>query len=127
MLPHVESYAFFSTWAEKGVWKNDLTIRRYVARNTSRILLMTVYSLEGIKSYFPGCRIHRISPTPLLMQAPGKDVIATTETMLEAYSRAIEPKELQMLPGGHFSMFEGDVFEMLLAKEIDFLKRTLLE
>ncbi|KAH0344361.1 alpha/beta-hydrolase, partial [Aureobasidium melanogenum] len=111
VLPHVESYAFFSTWAEKGVWKNDLTIR----------------SLEGIKSYFPGCRIHKISPTPLLMQAPRKDVIATTETMLEAYSRAVEPKELQMLPGGHFSMFEGDVFEMLLAKEIEFLKSTLLE
>lgn len=90
-------------------------------------MLTTLYSLEGIKSYFPGCRIHKISPTPLLMQAPRKDVIATTETMLEAYSRAVEPKELQMLPGGHFSMFEGNVFEMLLAKEIEFLKRTLLE
>lgn len=90
-------------------------------------LLTTFYSLEGIRSYFPGSRIHKISPTPLLMQAPRKDVIATTETMLEAYSRAVEPKEIQMLPGGHFSMFEDDGFEILIAKEIEFLKKTLLE
>lgn len=61
------------------------------------------------------------------MQVPKKDVVASTELMLEAYSRAAEPKEIQILPGGHFSMFEGDEFEMMLTKEIEFLKRTLLE
>ncbi|KAI4748029.1 DltD N-terminal domain protein [Aureobasidium sp. EXF-12298] len=126
VLPHVESYAFFSTWAEKSDWKNDLTIRRQVPPFSSDIVLTTSYSLEGIQSYFPGSRIHRIGPTPLLMQVPKKDVVAITDTMLEAYSRAIEPKEIQILPGGHFSMFEGDEFEMMLAKEIEFLKRTLL-
>ncbi|KAG9556503.1 DltD N-terminal domain protein, partial [Aureobasidium melanogenum] len=83
-------------------------------------------SLEGIQSYFPGSRIHRIGPTPLLMQVPKKDVVAITDTMLEAYNRAVEPKEIQILPGGHFSMFEGDEFEMMLAKEVEFLKKTLL-
>ncbi|KAH0411846.1 hypothetical protein KCU90_g18370, partial [Aureobasidium melanogenum] len=96
VMPQVESYAFFSA------------------------------CLEGILSYFPGSRIHKIGPTPLLMQVPKKDVVAITDTMLEAYNRAVEPKEIQILPGGHFTMFEGDEFEMMLAKEIEFLKRTLL-
>lgn len=60
------------------------------------------------------------------MQVPKKDEVAITNTMLEAYSRAVEPKEIQILPGGHFSMFEGDEFETMLAKEIEFLERTLL-
>ncbi|KAI5210088.1 DltD N-terminal domain protein [Aureobasidium subglaciale] len=96
-LPHTESLAFFAPWAEKAGWKNDVTIRR--------------------------C----IGPTPLLMQVPKKDVVAVTGAMLEAYNRAVEPKEIQMLPGGHFSMFEGEEFEIMLAKQIDFLQRTLLE
>lgn len=127
VMPQIESYAFFSAWAEKIDWKNDLTIRRHVMRVAYRALLTTQYSLEGVKSYFPGSRIHKIGPTPLLMQVPRKDEVAITDTMLEAYSRAVEPKEIQILPGGHFSMFEGDEFELMLAKEIEFLKRTLLE
>ena len=61
------------------------------------------------------------------MHVPKKDFAASTDPMLEAYNRAVEPKEIQILPGGHFSMFVGDEFERLVAKEIDFLKRTLLE
>jgi hypothetical protein len=91
------------------------------------ISLTTKHSLEGVKTYFPASRIHKLGPTPLLMQVPRKDVAAITDEMLEAYGRAREPKEIQMLPGGHFSMFVGEEFEMLVAREIDFLKRTLLE
>ncbi|KAH0194714.1 alpha/beta-hydrolase, partial [Aureobasidium melanogenum] len=98
VLPHVESYAFFSTWAEKSDWKNDLTIRRHVMPLSRNLMLTTSYSLEGIQSYFPGSRIHRIGPTPLLMQVPKKDAVAITDTMLEAYNRAVEPKEIQILP-----------------------------
>ncbi|KAG9595159.1 alpha/beta-hydrolase, partial [Aureobasidium melanogenum] len=126
VMPQIESYAFFSAWAEKSDWKNDLTIRRHVTPLSLNIMLTTSYSLEGILSYFPGSRIHKIGPTPLLMQVPKKDVVAITDTMLEAYNRAVEPKEIQILPGGHFSMFEGDEFELMLAKEVEFLKRTLL-
>ncbi|KAI5211341.1 hypothetical protein AUEXF2481DRAFT_25836 [Aureobasidium subglaciale EXF-2481] len=110
-LPHAESLAFFAPWAEKIGWKNDVTIR----------------SFEGITSYFPTSRIHKIGPTPLLMQVPKKDVVAVTGAMLEAYNRAVEPKEIHMLPGGHFSMFDGEGLEMMLAKQIEFLQRTLLE
>ncbi|KAH0275226.1 alpha/beta-hydrolase, partial [Aureobasidium melanogenum] len=126
VMPQIESYAFFSAWAEKSDWKNDLTIRRHVTPLSLNIMLTTSYSLEGILSYFPGSRIHKIGPTPLLMQVPKTDVVAITDTMLEAYNRAVEPKEIQILPGGHFSMFEGDEFELMLAKEVEFLKRMLL-
>ena len=61
------------------------------------------------------------------MQIPSNDVVTCTDLMLEAYSRAREPKELQMLPGGHFDMWEGDIFEKMLAKQVEFLRRTLLE
>ena len=62
-----------------------------------------------------------------MMQVPKKDVACSTDAMLEAYNRAVEPKEIQMLPGGHFSLFVGDEFEMLVTREIGFLQRTLLE
>ena len=88
---------------------------------------MSKHSLEGVKTYFPGSRIHKIGPTPLLIQVPRKDVACITDAMLEAYNRAVEPKEIQMLPGGHFSLFVGDEFEKLVARETDFLQRTLLE
>lgn len=61
------------------------------------------------------------------MQVPKKDIACSTDAMLEAYNRAVEPKEIQMLPGGHFSLFVGDEFEMLVAREIGFLQRTLLD
>jgi hypothetical protein len=61
------------------------------------------------------------------MHVPKKDVASITDAMLEDYNRARYPKEIQMLPGGHFSMFVGDEFEMLVTREIDFLKRMLLE
>jgi len=127
ILPHAESHAFFSPWAEKIGWKNEVTIRRHVATTHRDILLTIKHSLEGVKNYFPGSRIHKIGPTPLLMQVPRKDIACITDAMLEAYNRAVEPKEMQMLPGGRFSLFVGEEFEMLVVREIDFLRRTLLE
>ena len=53
------------------------------------------------------------------------DVLMPTDLALAAYSRALEPKELQLLPGGHFSVF-GPNFEEVVERQVDFLKRTLL-
>ncbi|KAI4844941.1 DltD N-terminal domain protein [Aureobasidium sp. EXF-8845] len=114
ILPHAESYEFFSPWAENIGWKNDLTIRRH-------------YSLEGVKTYFPASRNHKIAPTPLLMHVPKKDIASITDAMLEDYSRARELKEIQILPGGHFSMFVGDEFEMLVAREEENVARICME
>ena len=55
--------------------------------------------------YEPGAHIERISPTPLLMIVARNDVITPTDLALSAYNRALEPKQLVLLPGGHFDAY----------------------
>lgn len=38
------------------------------------------------------------------------DMLTPTDIALETYSRAREPKELHMIPGGHFDGYTGDNF-----------------
>lgn len=54
------------------------------------------------------------------------DVLTPTDLALEAYSRAREPKELNILPGGHFDGYSGFNFERNVTRQIEFLKRHLL-
>ena len=54
-----------------------------------------------------------------------KDNEAPVELALEAYAKAREPKELQVLPGGHFDVFGEGNFEKTMAVQADFLKRKL--
>lgn len=53
------------------------------------------------------------------------DVLTPTEISLEAYSRAREPKELHLLPGGHFDGYTGKNFERNAGRQVEFLKKTL--
>lgn len=69
--------------------------------------------------------IHRISPTPLLMTVAENDTLTPTDIALEAFSRAREPKELHILPGGHFDGYTGFNFERNAGRQAEFLKRTL--
>jgi len=52
--------------------------------------------------YEPGVWVGRVSPTPLLMVVALNDTITVTDLALAAYERALEPKRLQLVPGGHF-------------------------
>jgi len=58
--------------------------------------------------YAPGDFIERVSPTPLLMVVAGHDHIAVTDLALKAYERALEPKKLVMIKGGHFDPYLGE-------------------
>lgn len=63
------------------------------------VTLSTVaYSTE----YEPGSLMEAISPTPLLMIVADHDTITPTDLALSAYQRALEPKQLVLLKGGHF-------------------------
>lgn len=73
----------------------------------------------------PAVNIHRISPTPLLMTVGVNDVLTPTDLAIEAYSRAREPKQLHILPGGHFGGYSGPNFEKNAGTQTEFLKRTL--
>ncbi|RBA21880.1 hypothetical protein FPRO05_00227 [Fusarium proliferatum] len=109
-LPTPDSYDFFQKlWAPKSAWKNEVTLK----------------SLELFRAHDPSVWIHRISPTPLLMTVAENDVLTPTDLALEAYSRAREPKQLSILPGGHFDAYTGNNFERNVARQIEFLKEYL--
>jgi fermentation-respiration switch protein FrsA (DUF1100 family) len=108
-LPTPDSYTFFNGWAQKSNWKNEVTLR----------------SLEAFRAWDPSAHIHHISPTPLLMTVADNDVLTPTDIALEAYSRAREPKELHIIPGGHFDGYSGSNFEKNSTKQAEFLKKYL--
>ena len=60
------------------------------------------------------------------MTVAENDVLTPTDLAIEAYSRAREPKELNILPGGHFDGYSGFNFERNVKRQIEFLKRYLL-
>jgi fermentation-respiration switch protein FrsA (DUF1100 family) len=55
-----------------------------------------------------------------------KDTLCPIDIVLEAYSRALEPKELQILPGGHFDGYINPMFDLTVERQTDFLKKDLV-
>src|ERR1700730_2879438 len=74
-----------------GIWENTVTSR----------------STRAARMYEPGIWIPRVSPTPLLMVVALDDTITVTDLALAAYERALEPKKLVTIPGGHFDPYLG--------------------
>ena len=66
---------------------------------------VTLRSLEMAREYEPGIHTPSVSPTPLLMIVADRDAITPTDLALEAYAKALEPKKLVLLHGGHFSPY----------------------
>ena len=93
-LPGAESWAWFTETAKARApaWRNEVTLR----------------SFEMLMEYDPGAHIERISPTPLLMIVARNDTLAVADEALAAYARALEPKRLVLLDGGHFDAYEKD-------------------
>jgi uncharacterized protein len=84
-----DAVAFYLQPVPDGVWDNTVTVR----------------STRWARMYQPGAFIERISPTPLLMVVAEQDHIAVTDLALKAYERALEPKRLVMIKGGHFDPY----------------------
>jgi uncharacterized protein len=55
--------------------------------------------------YEPGGYIDRISPTPMLMVVAEQDHLTVADEAFAAYNRALEPKRLVILKGGHFDAY----------------------
>ena len=66
---------------------------------------VTVHSGRLARMYEPGAWIARVSPTPLLMIVALADHITLTDVQLSAYERALEPKKLVTIEGGHFDPY----------------------
>ncbi|KAH7378600.1 Alpha/Beta hydrolase protein [Cadophora sp. MPI-SDFR-AT-0126] len=91
-------------------WKNEVTLK----------------SMENFRAHPAGAYIHHISPTPLLLTLATNDVVTPTATSLEAYARALEPKELHLFEGGHYeAYFGGPGFESCIKVQTDFFGRKL--
>jgi uncharacterized protein len=66
---------------------------------------LTLRSLELYRTYEPGAFIGHISPTPLLVITMDNDTVTPTDEILAAYNRALEPKRLTILSGGHCDLY----------------------
>jgi hypothetical protein len=71
------------------LWSNSVTLR----------------STRAARLYEPGIWISRVSPTPLLLMVARDDTLTVADLALAAYERALEPKRLALIPGGHFSPY----------------------
>ncbi len=94
VLPTVDSWSFFT---EPGrlrapAWKNEVTLR----------------SVEMLSEYEPGSYIQFISPTPLLFIVALSDHLTVADAALAAYERALPPKHLVTLRGGHFDAYVAE-------------------
>ncbi|WP_324191994.1 alpha/beta hydrolase [Nocardia brasiliensis] len=80
---------YLSTVPEGARWENTVTLR----------------STRKARMYDPGTFAARVSPTPLLMIVASHDTISPTDLALAAYHDALEPKRLELVPGGHFDPY----------------------
>ena len=110
-LPTADSFQWFTeTAADRAPsWRNEVTLR----------------TLEMLMEYEPHTYIDRISPTPLLLVVAASDVLTPADLALEAYERALEPKKLVVLPGGHFGAYTGPDFELSSSAARDWLVQHL--
>lgn len=90
VLPGKETYDAFMELKDLAPnWRNQVTLE----------------SLEKIREFDTVSLIHLVAPTALLVIASEKDSLIPLETVKAAYDRAIDPKELIVLPIGHFDIY----------------------
>jgi fermentation-respiration switch protein FrsA (DUF1100 family) len=85
----LDAVNFYLQPVPDGIWRNEVTLR----------------STRWARMYAPGDFIERVSPTPLLMVVADHDHVAVTDLALKAFERALEPKHLVMIKGGHFDPY----------------------
>jgi starvation-inducible DNA-binding protein len=73
-------------------WRNEVTLR----------------SLELFLAHETLGYADKISPAPLLMIVEDADTLGAADMSLDVYSRALEPKKLVILHGGHFDAYVRD-------------------
>ncbi|HEY4456283.1 MAG TPA: alpha/beta hydrolase [Pseudonocardiaceae bacterium] len=92
------------------VWRNEITLR----------------SNRAARMHEPGTWVSRVSPTPLLMIVATHDTITVTDLALTAYERALEPKKLVLVPGGHFDPYVKE-FETSSSSALAWFREHLKE
>jgi fermentation-respiration switch protein FrsA (DUF1100 family) len=91
-----------------GAWENNVTVR----------------STRAARMYEPGHWIARVSPTPLLMVVATGDTITLTDLELAAYERALQPKRLVTISGGHFDPYQSQ-FHLASEAAVEWFRQHL--
>ena len=76
-------------------------------------------------SFDPMVCVSKIAPRALLMNVATEDRVAPTSTALEAFEHALEPKQLAMFDGNHFSDYDGEIRDHSIATMLRFLHQHL--
>jgi uncharacterized protein len=90
-LPTPDSWTWFSETGKNRApsWKNEVTLR----------------SVEMFWEYEPGAYLPYVSPTPLQIVVAARDHLTVCDLAIEGFERALEPKRLVVLDGGHFDAY----------------------
>jgi fermentation-respiration switch protein FrsA (DUF1100 family) len=105
----VEDAAEYLRWQEpSAVYRNEVTLR----------------SVEDVMTFDVTAYLPYISPRPLLMIVADQDALAHADLALDAFQRALEPKELLLVPGTHFTVY-GEHFERTSEAARDWFIRHL--
>ena len=90
-LPTADSWQWFTETGKTHApaWRNEVTLR----------------SVEMFTEYEPVTYLPYISPAPLLLAVAERDHLVPAELAIAAYERAHQPKDLVILPGGHFDAY----------------------
>ena len=111
-LPTPDSWEWFNGTAE--------------LRAPSFVNECTLRSVERFSEYQPGAYLRHVAPTPLLMCVAENDVLTPTKIALDGYAEAREPKQLVVLPGGHFDAYV-DGFDVSSSVQLDFFRTHLMK
>jgi uncharacterized protein len=106
------AHAFFAAVGGPGTgWVNEVTIA----------------TPDVPEPYDPGLAAAHVAPAALLMVvAEGDELVGATIDVARAqFARASEPKELVVLPCGHFDVYDGPSLVESIAVQVDFLRRHL--
>jgi uncharacterized protein len=86
---------------------------------------VTVESIEKFIEYSPAVYLSRVSPTPFLMMVAENDILTPTDLAVAGFDKALEPKKLVILPGGHFDAYVNG-FSLSSGNAIAWYKQWLM-
>lgn len=112
-LPSADCYEYF--YGSGGVAERDASFPNQI----------TVRSLDDVLGYEPGWYVPHISPTPFLMVVAVDDVVTPSAASLRVFETAAQPKQLAIIPGGHFDAYRGPSSELAKAAARDFFVKHL--
>ncbi len=112
VLPTPDSWQWFTATGDTRApsWRNEVTLR----------------SVDTFLEYEPGAYVDKISPTPFCMVVAEKDHLTPADLAIAAFQQAREPKQLVILPGGHFDAYVGEGFKQASAAARDWLVQHLI-